>query len=195
MMKTLGIATGLCLILLSVTAMAQDAPRAEVFGGYQFVRANSGVQVSGIDNFALNGWDASLSGYFNRYIGITGDFAGTYGTPKVLVTPVSDIGVNTHLYTFMFGPVVRAANNSPFQPFAHVLFGGAHVSGSVKVPDLGFSISDSDTGFAWAAGGGLDFKVLPLIGIRLAQVDFLQTHIGGNNQNNFRYSGGVVLRF
>lgn len=193
MTKTIGIAASLCLILLSAAAVAQDAPRAEIFGGYQFVRANSGVQIGGIDTFALNGWNGSLSGYFNRYVGITTDIAGTYGTPKVQFPSVGEIGVNTHLYTFMAGPVLRAANKSPFQPFAHVLFGGAHVSGSVDAP--GVSVSGSDTGFAWAAGGGLDFKLLPLIGIRPVQVDFLQTHIGGNSQSNFRYSAGVVLRF
>jgi opacity protein-like surface antigen len=177
-------------------ALAQDAPRVEVFGGYQLVRASSGVQVSGIDNFMLNGWNASLSGFFNRYIGVTGEFAGTYGTPKIEVPQVGSIGINTHLYTFMFGPVVRAANKGPVQPFAHVLFGGARVAGSVGIPGIGgLSISESDTGFAWAAGGGVDFKVLPLISIRPAQVDFLQTHIGGTNQSNFRYSAGVVVRF
>jgi opacity protein-like surface antigen len=176
--------------------LAQDASRVQIFGGYQFVHANSGIRIGGIDSFALNGWDASLSGYFGRYLGVTADFAGTYGTPKVVVPQIGQIGVNTDLYTFMFGPELRAANKSPFQPFAHALFGAAHVKGSVSVSGVGgASISDSNTGFAWAAGGGLDFKVLPLIGLRLGQFDYVQTRIGGNNQNNFRYSAGIVLRF
>lgn len=184
------------LPLLCVAVLAQDAPRAEIFGGYQFVHANSGVQIGGFDNFSLNGWNASLSGYFGHYLGITADFSGTYGTPKVTVPQIGQIGVNTHLYTFMFGPVLRAANPSPFQPFAHVLLGGARVTGSVSVPGAGgISVSDSDTGFVWAAGGGLDYKLLPLIGVRLGQLDFVQTRIGGDSQNNFRYSAGVVLRF
>jgi opacity protein-like surface antigen len=186
----------LLLLLLPATVLAQDAARAEIFGGYQFVHANSGVQIGGFDNFSLNGWNASLSGYFGHYLGITADFSGTYGTPGITVPQVGQIGINTHLYTFMFGPVLRAANPSPFQPFVHVLAGGAHVSGSVSVSGIGgVSVSDSDTGFTWAAGGGLDYKLLPIIGIRLGQLDFVQTRIGGDSQNNFRYSAGIVLRF
>jgi opacity protein-like surface antigen len=184
------------MLLVTGVCLSQDAPRVQVFGGYQFVHANSGINIGGLDSFALNGWDASLSGYFGRYLGFTADFAGTYGTPKTVVPQIGRIGVNTDLYTFMFGPELRAANKSPFQPFAHALFGAAHVKGAVSVSGVGgVSISDSNTGFAWAAGGGLDFKLLPLIGLRLAQIDYLQTRVGGNNQNNFRYSGGIVLRF
>ena len=185
-MRTIALLALSLLLILSVSALAQEAPRAEVFGGYQFFRASSGV--SGIDNFNLNGWDAAVSGYFNRYVGVTGDFSGSYGTPSV-----SGVDVHAHLYTYMFGPTVRAANKSPFQPFAHVLFGGAHISGSVSA--FGSSGSASDSGFAWAAGGGLDIKAFPLLSVRVGQFDFVQTHIGGDSQNNLRYSAGVVLRF
>lgn len=197
MVRTMVIRAVILLFLLApLSLLAQDAPLAEIFGGYQFVHANSGVQIGGFDSFSLNGWNASLSGYFGRYLGITADFSGTYGTPKVTVPQVGQIGINTHLYTFMFGPVLRAANPSPFQPFVHVLAGGARVSGSVSITGIGgSSVSDSDTGFAWAAGGGLDYKLLPLISVRLGQLDFLQTRIGGDSQSNFRYSAGVVLRF
>ncbi len=136
-----------------------------------------------------------MSGYFSQYVGITADLAGVYGTPSITIPQVGAIGIDTHLYTFMFGPTVRLANKSPLQPFAHVLFGGAHLTGSVNIPVALVSVSDSDTGFAWAAGGGVDFKVLPILALRPAQFDFLQTHIGGDNQNHFRYSAGVVLRF
>ena len=57
------------------------------------------------------------------------------------------------------------------------------------------AVSTSDSGFSWALGGGVDYKFLPHIAIRVGQFDFLQTHISGDSQNNFRYSGGVVVRF
>lgn len=175
------------LMIGSVFAMAQDAPKAEVFGGYQYLHASSGV--SGVSGFNLNGWNGALNGFFNRHIGITADFSGTYGTPSV-----QGIGVSTHLYTYMFGPVVRAGNDSKLSPFAHVLFGGAHINGSVNAGG-GLNVSASDSGFAWAAGGGVDYKATQRFAIRLGQFDFLQTHISGDTQNNFRYSGGVVVRF
>jgi len=168
--------------LLSLTAMAADAPRAEVFGGFQYFRANSGVP--DIDNFNLNGWNASLSGYFSRFFGVTADFSGAYGKPQVLGVPI-----NTKLHTFMFGPVVRLPNPSHITPFVHALGGGVHISGDVQ------GVSASETDAAWAVGGGLDVGVARMLSVRLAQVDFLQTRSGGTNQNNFRYSAGVVIKF
>lgn len=175
-----------CLVMLPALALAQDAPKAEVFGGYQYFHANGG---SGVNSFNLNGWDAAASGFFNKYFGVTGDFSGSYGTPSI-----AGVGVSTHVYTYMFGPVVRMTNDSKIEPFAHALFGGAHISGSVGVGG-GVSASASDSGFAWAAGGGLDYKATSHISVRLGQFDFLQTHISNDTQNNFRYSGGIVLRF
>ena len=32
----------------------------------------------------LDGWDASLSEYFNRYLGITADISGACGSPEFL---------------------------------------------------------------------------------------------------------------
>ena len=183
------------LSLAGLRAEAQDAPRAEIFGGYQFFHANSGVSFSGFDSFNLNGWDASLSGYFNRYLGITSDFSGVYGTPSISIQGFGSAGINTHLYTYMFGPTLRIANASPIQPFARVLIGGAHLEGTVNIPVVGVSTSSSDDGFAWDFGGGLDYKVLPFLALRPMQIDFVQTHIGGNNQNHFRYAVGAVLRF
>lgn len=172
------------VLLFSAAAMAED--KADIFGGYQYLHANSGV--SGVNGFNLNGWNGAVSGYFNRYLGLTADFSGTYGTPSV-----QGVGVSTHLYTYMFGPVVRARAGK-LEPFAHALFGGAHISGSVNAGG-GVTASTSDSGFSWAMGGGVDYKFLPHIAIRVGQFDFLQTHISSNTQNNFRYSGGVVIRF
>jgi hypothetical protein len=45
------------LFLLASLAVAQDYPKAEIFGGYQFSRQNSSN---------LNGWNASLTGNFNH---------------------------------------------------------------------------------------------------------------------------------
>lgn len=169
-----------CLLLLvSGFAYSQDAPRAEVFGGYQYLHVGD----SGI-NFNLNGWNAAVNGYFNRYVGVTGDFSGTYGTPKFL-----GVGLSTKVYTYMFGPVVRFPNHSTITPFAHALFGGARATGSA------FGVSASDNAFAWAAGGGVDAKVAPHVSIRVGQFDFLQSRFASTHQNNFRYSGGVVFHF
>jgi hypothetical protein len=169
-----------CMILAGVLLVSSMAfgQRAEVFGGYQYLRLNTGVP--GVDSINLNGWNASLSGFFNNYLGATADFGGAYGSP---------FSVNTKLHTFMFGPVVRLHNPTPLVPYAHVLFGGAH--GSVDALGIGGSSTD----FAWAAGGGVDLKFAPFLSFRLAQIDYMQIRESGESVNNFRYSGGIVLRF
>lgn len=176
--------------LLPYQLLAQDAPRAEVFGGFQYFRANTGNPIlpvghTIVDNFNLNGWNASLSGYFNRYLGVTADFGGVYGDPEILDL----IPVHTKLHTFMFGPVLRLPNPTPFTPFVHALGGAAHTSGDV----LGSGGSETDA--VWAVGGGVDLRIAPLLSVRLGQADFLQTRVSGTNQNNFRFSTGIVLRF
>ena len=169
-----------CLVLAASLFLlpSASAQRAELFGGYQYFRLNT--DVSGVDSVNLNGWNAAVSGFFNSYLGATADFSGAYGSP---------FSVDTKIYTFMFGPVVRLKNPTPLVPYAHALFGGAH--GSVSA----LGISDSDTNFSWAVGGGVDLKFAPALSFRLAQVDWLRIHNSGDSINNFRYSAGFVLRF
>jgi hypothetical protein len=93
------------------------------------------------------------------------------------------------MYPFMFGPIVHLPNSSKITPFAHALFGGAHLTASA------FGVSAGETDFAWAAGGGLDAHLNSRYSVRLAQFDFLQTRFGGDNQNNFRYSAGILIKF
>jgi len=97
-----------CLVILMVTAVAANAaPKAEVFGGYQFTRLDGGPN--------LNGWNGALTGDLGHFLGITADFSGVYGS-------------GGRFYTYTFGPEVHA--HLPLvKPFAHALFGGATVSG------------------------------------------------------------------
>jgi outer membrane protein with beta-barrel domain len=170
--------------VLPLQLLAQDAPRAEVFGGFQYYRANTGTDVTNLDHFNLNGWNASLSGYFNRYLGVTADFSGAYGSPEFLGVPL-----HTKLHIFMFGPVLRLPNPTHLTPFVHALGGAVHTSFDSQ------GSSTADTSAAWAVGGGLDLNIAPILSVRLAQVDYLQTRTFGDSQNNFRYSAGIVLRF
>ena len=73
-----------------------------------------------------------------------------------------------------------------FRPFAEALFGASHV-------DVNHGIG-SDTSFATAIGGGLDYKIIRPLAWRF-QGDYVQTRFFGNTQNNVRISTGLVLRF
>src|SRR5213596_2891209 len=65
------------LCLLPLAAMAQDTPKAEVFGGYSYLRVN---ELSGLGiGLNLNGWNGSVTGNVNDWFGVKADFSGQYG--------------------------------------------------------------------------------------------------------------------
>ena len=78
---------GLLAFPLTVQAAQDDYPRAEVFGGYQYLHlGGSGTDVN------ANGWNASLTGNFNKAFGVTGTSAAltrpSVGCPlRFTVTP------------------------------------------------------------------------------------------------------------
>lgn len=162
--------------LFPLLTMAQT-PKAEVFGGYQFTHfGSSGAS----ENF--NGWNASLTGNFNKVFGVAADFSGAYKTIS---------GVSVKAYTYTFGPVVSLNHEGTFNPFVHALFGGAHLNGSVSG-----SGSGSTNGYTMLVGGGADAKVAPHFAVRLIQVDWEYFHFQGTGfSKNVRISAGVVARF
>lgn len=168
------------LVLFSGAAMAQDHPKAELFGGYSFARINPGEGVSG-ENFP-GGWHASIAGNVNNWFGVAGDFSGHYKS-------ISGVKVNTH--TFMFGPRFSYRKNEKVTPFAHVQFGGARIGGA----------GISESAFAMSFGGGVDAKINDKVAFRVAQFDYILTRFDGpvtgttQNQHNLRFSTGIVFRF
>jgi opacity protein-like surface antigen len=167
-------------LAMSVAAVAQDVPKGEIFGGYQYTRINPGNGVDG-DNF--NGWNASAQYNWSRAFGLKADFSGAYK---------SVLGVSLRQHTYLFGPVVSARGEKA-TVFAHALFGGAHATADAG--STGFFGSVSDNAFAMAFGGGLDYNLNRNFAVRVGQFDYLPTRFGGETQNNFRYSTGIVLRF
>jgi hypothetical protein len=170
----------LAIVVLMLTAaplLAQsEFPRAQVFGGYSYLSADTSG-LSGRES--LNGWNGQASVNLNRWLGLTADFGGYYGSPQ---------GVTVHDFSYVFGPTLtyRAQH---FAPFFHALFGGNHISGSAA------GMSGSDNAFAVVIGGGLDLPFKSSWGLRLAQVDWLRTNHFSTSQNNVRVSTGVFFQF
>jgi len=167
--------------LLSLPSMAQD--RVEVFGGYQYLHIGGSDGVSGQ---GFNGWDAAVTGYFNKFVGVTGDLSGSYATVD---------GVNAHVYSYSGGTVV-AFREGKVNPFAHFLVGGSSLGASAD------GVSVSTNGFTMMFGGGVDVKVAHAISFRVADVDWVYYHIGGidggpssSQSNNVRITSGIVFRF
>jgi outer membrane protein with beta-barrel domain len=173
---------------LPVLAQAQEAPRTEFFGGYSYMR----LEDSGID-----GQDRDLNGYnvsgtvtvFKKYLSLKVDVSGHFGDLVTNVVPRVDQG----LTLFMAGPQFTFRKYERFQPFAHVLFGAGRQT--LEAPALGFN--NTDVGFAYAVGGGLDLRT-PLgskVGVRAFQADFVRTKFQNVSTGNLRVSTGIVLRF
>jgi hypothetical protein len=176
---------GLC----ALSAMAQEnLPKAEVFAGYQYGRFN--VVGTGLN---MNGWNGSLTGNFNKWLGVTADFSGNYWNQSASFSGTS-VSANIHAYTYTFGPVVSLNHEGAFNPFVHALFGGIHASAGATMP--GFSGSQGDSGFAAMLGGGADARLTKHLAVRLVQADWVHYSISAVTGNsNARISTGLVFRF
>ena len=176
----------LLFLFLPISAFAQGS---NVFLGYSYLNATSPAG----DRANVNGWNGSLEGKILPFVGIVADLSGHYGrqtVPQFCGGPVGILceppaNLTSRQYAFVFGPRVSVSVGK-IRPFAHYLVGAGHIS-------LG-SNSGSDTSFAQAVGGGIDYKLIPFLAWRF-QGDFLQTRFFDDKQNNFRFSTGIVLHF
>lgn len=160
------------VLAVSLASFGQETPKAEIFGGYS-PKIQDGMDVA-------NGWDASVTGNLNRWLGVTADFSGYYRS--------SDMGASQRTHNFLFGPRLTYRKASKITPFAQVLFGIARQ----RVETSSGRITDN--GFAMTTGGGLDYNLNQHLAVRLVQADYLLTRIGGSQQNSSRLAFGVVLK-
>jgi hypothetical protein len=175
-------------LLLAPLAAAQ-IPSANVFFGYSYYNTD----LSSINRTNTNGWEASVEGKIIPFLGFVADVDNHYGSqnfPTGCTVSNGTVSCGTLNYSFteynfLFGPRV-SISVSKFRPFAEALFGGAHVSLN--------NGGGSDTSFATAIGGGLDYKIIRPIAWRF-QGDYVQTRFFSTTQNNVRISTGIVLRF
>jgi opacity protein-like surface antigen len=179
------IAFAFALLLLTTGAFAQVPTSGNVFLGYSYMSADL---VSG-NRTNLNGWNGSLEGKLFPFVGIVADFSGNYGTQSVPATVTSSTAgsVDVSLYNVLFGPRVSFSAGK-FKPFAQVLVGVSHLSESAS------GSSNSDNSFAYALGGGLDYRLISPVSWRV-QVDLLRTGFFSTTQDNVRVSTGLVLHF
>jgi hypothetical protein len=180
-------AVGFVLLVLASLASAQIPTSGNVFVGYSYF--NAGLPTP--SRISLNGWEASLEGKVLPWVGIVADFSGHYGSPGFACAPPPPQGINgcelngsLNERNVLFGPRLSISLGK-IRPFGEALFGIGHI-GTTSV--------GSDNSLATAVGGGLDYRVIKLIAVRV-QGDYIQTRFFGATQNNVRISTGVVLRF
>ena len=194
-------------------AFAQD--RLEVFGEYSYL--HFAPTLFGRSSVSFNGGGGGAQLNFLKLFGIKGEFMGygsttftrTFATSVILpsgaVIPAGTYNAQGNMFTYLFGPVIRIP--IPIvKPFGEVLFGGSNTNGYVNLEKSiitgGGTISRSPTQhpFTMAVGGGLDISVSSRISIRPVEFDYVLTRYTNpltstNNQNNFRYCGGIVFKF
>jgi hypothetical protein len=174
----------LWLVFLATPLLAQNLPKGEIFGGYQYVKTSDGIAVKRLNG---NGWNGGFAYYFSRWVGVKADFGGTYATDDT--SSSQPFRVNN--YTYTFGPIISARSRGRFAPFGEFLFGRYHETLA--------GYPSSDDGFAMLAGGGLDIHFGPHFSLRAAEVDWLYTRPPSPaillKANNVRVVAGVVYRF
>jgi hypothetical protein len=163
--------------------MAQIPSFGNVYLGYALNHGNTGATNTG----NLNGWEASLEGKVLPFIGVVADFGAQYGTQGI--APAYGFGnESVRVESYLFGPRASVTLGK-FRPFAHALIGAAHVNESSH----GFLLN-SESDFADALGGGVDYRLIPRVSWRI-QLDDLQTRFNGGRQDNTRFSTGLAVRF
>lgn len=195
-------------------AISAAAQRADVYGGYSYL--NFSPTITGLDSRNFNGGGGGIDLYFLKIFGLKADFM-YYGSttftrtfPVTLVIPGRGIipagtySAQGNMFTYLGGPVLRIPTPL-IKPFGEVLFGGSNTDGysnlAKEIDANGGTLSTSSQHpFTLAAGGGVDLSVSHHLSIRLAQFDYVLTRYSNpltnnSSQNNFRYFGGVVLKF
>jgi opacity protein-like surface antigen len=216
MLKRLGFIAMLVAVLqLSTFAQSSDRAKGEFFVGYSNNQVDVGISDDNDDfqdffDDRVSAHGINISGVYNfrRYWGLKGDFSAHFKNFDVddPITPSTVYEVDASLYNFLVGLQVKDNNRDSgrIKPFGHAMVGAAHAR--TKFNDVFFSgpfcsdpdfdctdITESDTGFAAAFGGGVDVRVNRNFSVRAIQVDYNPTWIGGSTQHNFRFGVGIVV--
>jgi hypothetical protein len=178
---------GLMCVLAGISFAQQSSaptPEVEISGTYSYLRANAADSGGG---FNLNGGSGSAAYILKRHFSIVADF-GAYrfsGLPS---------GLESTMYTYLFGPRYSFRKVGHFDPFAQLLLGGGRLNASTS------GVSAGENGFALAVGGGLDAPLRHHFAIRIVQAEYLLTKFSRTSgtsatQNSARISAGITFRF
>ena len=180
------------LAVSGIPTLAQDrrgeSPLFEVNGGYTFQRwdlPSAAQSPGGPSALNYNGFNVGGAIHILKWAALAADVTGTYN---------SNNGADTKIFSYLAGPRIYPLGHHKLTPYGHALFGVAtlHIPGNAPATEGKFSFE---------IGGGLDWAVLRHVAIRLGQFDYQRTQFlryvdpSVDNQNNFKYSAGVVFRF
>jgi len=186
-------------LTIGLGAYAQ-APKADLFLGYSFLRANAATNIPAFTN---NGGLGTLAWNFTDYVAGEAEIGGYHNGN------INNIQFDTTEMTYLFGPRFSVGRYKTMDTYIHGLFGGVHLTTSIPVGVIGQPatgrIGASQDAYAMALGGGLDLKLHKNLLLRPIQLDYLMTRLQdfGNmgtpsqnrNQHNLRYAAGIAFTF
>src|ERR1035438_6127976 len=181
-----------CLLLGALPAFAQ-APKTAGSGpvlsaslGYSYF--NLGLQPTRAN---LNGVDATFTADFNPRFGVPLDLG---------YARASDVNGSTRhadVLSYLAGPVFYITRGKRLTTFAHVLGGGARITGAIPSP-TGF-IRGFINRPAIAVGGGVEYQISRPRAVRAGadyvRASYLPSLTSFNPQNDFRAVTSLVYYF
>lgn len=197
-----------------MSALAQQLPNGELFGGYSYFRLSQdeGARLTAAN---LNGWNASVKLNVRSCIGVVVDFGGNYGERQMVPTQFQRVETKPgsfRQHSILFGPEVRVLTTDRFNVNVRAVIGAAYVD-TLELPlrepfqpppDLLGNPQPPITEFrlGWekpltgAVGGSIDYRISEGLYYRILQPELAVAHLGGVvNRMNLRVSTGIVFRF
>ena len=168
--------------------VAGIAPVFEGGVGYSYMRSD----IPSEGTMGMNGVLLSGSGDFNRHWGIKLELGYSRNFDAF------QSGHTADMVTYMGGPVFYPIRTRRYSIYAEALFGGARETG-VNFEADGTLIRGFVNRFAWAGGGGLQYRISPALSLR-GGVDYLRSSFFNDNalptaHSNLRSSVSVVYTF
>lgn len=150
-----------------------DLQRWQVSIGPSFVRFHSSVF-----NASLVGVNTSVAWSKNEWLAVEGQVVTAYAP---------EIYARAHVKYLSYGGGVRiGSQRAKWEPFAHVLFGGAHLQPQTA--------GNSRSAFLVEGGGGVDYRLTQMFSLR-AEGDYVRTAFFKQSQNNFQAGIAAVFHF
>src|SRR5271156_2873509 len=180
------------LAISGIPTLAQEredeTPLFDLNAGYSYLRWEAPPVAQPPSSESYNGFNVGGAFNFTSWAALALDVNGTYNTSQ---------GVSTHIYRYLAGPRIYPLHHHKLSPYVQGLVG----VGPYHFPT---DIAPSETKLSFEIGGGADYTVWKNVALR-GEADYQWTQFlhaistesfePPNNQNNFKASVGVVVRF
>ena len=179
-------------------AQTDDYNKYDVGVLYSHNRVDVGVEDPN-QNFlderqGFHGVELFAKGNVSRYVGLKGSYSFNRKSFDIDGgTAASTFDVDADLHQFLGGVEFKDnAKETKVKPFAHVLAGVGHAR--LDANNATDSFEESETGFAAAFGGGVDFRINDRVDFRAVQFDYNPIRDNGQTSHNFRVGIGIIFR-